>query len=85
MALPLPSLSALSPFEAELLMYTQADYSDVSDDDDPAGFWRKESILQHLPMLANLAMDLLAIPISSAEVERVFSVAGLVSLIIAMP
>jgi len=30
-------------------------------------------------MLANLALDILIVPISSAEVERIFSVAGLLS------
>ena len=57
----------------------RSSYNHVSQDEDPADFWRKDSQLQHFPMLANLALDILIVPISSAEVERVFSVAGLLS------
>ena len=50
----------------------------LDDDDDLADFWRKENIFLHLPTLANLALDILTLSVSSAEVERVSLVAGLV-------
>ena len=57
----------------------RSSYNHVSQDEDPADFWRKDSQLQHFSILANLALDILIVPMSSAEVERIFSVAGLLS------
>lgn len=68
-----------TPIEAEVQLYSATEYSDVSEGSDPAKFWQRQSTLRHFPTLANIALDILVVPVASAEVERVFSVAGLVS------
>lgn len=45
-------------------------------DDDPREFWTEDSTLKKFLILSQFAMDLFAIPGSSAPVERVFSTAG---------
>ena len=53
------------------------DYLDqptISDDADPLVYWEQHQ--QQFPQLTSLAMRYLAIPASSAPVERLFSIAG---------
>ena len=48
-------------------------------DEDPRKFWFDEVAAAKFVLLPKFALDILAIPASSAPVERVFSVAGLAS------
>ena len=68
-----------SPLDLELQAYREVPTSsDEHVDDDPAKFWIANA--GKFPLLSRLALDLLAIPASSAAPERVFSIATLCTM-----
>lgn len=60
--------------EGEIINYLQLCSNFNSDYDDVLDFWKRNRA--KLPILFNLTRTILAIPISSADAERSFSVSG---------
>ncbi|OQV24208.1 hypothetical protein BV898_02155 [Hypsibius exemplaris] len=70
----IPVLKSALDFEIDLYMANSIFADDFGYDDDPANFWRGN--VGFFPLLSPLALDILAIPASSAPSERLFSTAG---------
>ena len=68
-----------SPLELEIQTYRDVPTGpDEHVDDDPATFWVTN--VGKFPLLSQIALDLLAIPASSAAPERLFSIAALCTM-----
>ena len=66
---------AKNPFLEEVDCYERTE-TQIEMDEDPRKFWFDEVAAAKFVLLPKFALDILAIPASSAPVERVFSVAG---------
>uniref|UniRef100_A0A1X7SXK3 HAT C-terminal dimerisation domain-containing protein n=1 Tax=Amphimedon queenslandica TaxID=400682 RepID=A0A1X7SXK3_AMPQE len=67
------SLDKISKIEEEMCLYDNQNL-DINEDIDPIVFWL--SCSQSYPKLFDVVGDILSIPVSSAPVERVFSISG---------
>ncbi len=75
-----PSGSGMSEISREIRMYRDSVSPDLSENIDPIAYWDAHLFARNptYSILPGIALDVLAIPATTAPVERVFSHAGCV-------